>query len=89
MTSAPAASCRQERENSRSRRNRTRAIMTEGARAINKYLKKSDKYFYGKTQALAFAYNGQLLSFYDHHALQTTAQSGLTTCEAAARSGAG
>jgi hypothetical protein len=59
------------------------AIVTESARAINKYLRNSDKDFYGKTQDLTVAYNGQLLSFYGHHALQTAAQPGFATHEAA------
>ena len=46
-----------------------RALMMEGVRAINKYLKKSNKDFYSKTQAITVAFNGQLLSFYGHYAL--------------------
>ena len=46
------------------------ALMTEGARAIHKYLDKSDNDFYGKTQALTVAFNGETLKFYGHHALQ-------------------
>ena len=46
------------------------AIMTEGARAVHKYLDKSDDDFYGKTQALTVAFNGETLKIYGHHALQ-------------------
>jgi hypothetical protein len=45
------------------------ALMTEGARAVYKYLDKSDDDFYGKTQALTVAFNSETLKFYSHHAL--------------------
>ncbi|KAH6713379.1 hypothetical protein BKA61DRAFT_576946 [Leptodontidium sp. MPI-SDFR-AT-0119] len=46
------------------------AIMTEGARAVHKYLNKPGDDFYGKTQVLTVAFNGETLKFYGHHALQ-------------------
>ena len=46
------------------------ALMTEGARAMHKYMGKSDDDFNGKTQALTVAYNGETLKFYCHHAVQ-------------------
>lgn len=49
--------------------------MTEGARAVHKYLNKSDDDFYGKTQALTVAFNGETLKFYGHHALQISPSS--------------
>lgn len=51
------------------------ALMTEGARAVHKYLDKSDDDFYGKTQALTVAFNGETLKFYGHHALQIPSSS--------------
>jgi hypothetical protein len=46
-----------------------RALMTEGARAMHKYLDKSNDDFYSKTQALTVAFNSETLKFYGHHAL--------------------
>jgi hypothetical protein len=51
------------------------ALMTEGARAVHKYLDKSNDDFYGKTQALTVAFNGESLKFYGHHALQILSSS--------------
>ncbi|KAH9217719.1 hypothetical protein DL95DRAFT_406420 [Leptodontidium sp. 2 PMI_412] len=47
----------------------------QGARAVHKYLNKSDDDFYGKTQALTVAFNGETLKFYGHHALQISPSS--------------
>ena len=49
------------------------ALMTEGARAVHKYMNKPDDDFYGKTQALTAAFNGRTLEFYGHHAVQIPA----------------
>jgi hypothetical protein len=49
------------------------ALMTEGARAVHTYTGKSDDDFYGKTQALTAAYNGKIMKFYSHHAIQIPA----------------
>ncbi|KAF7859680.1 hypothetical protein EAF04_008759 [Stromatinia cepivora] len=46
------------------------ALMTEGARAVHTHMDKSDDDFYGKTQALTVAYNGDTVKFYGHHAIQ-------------------
>jgi hypothetical protein len=51
------------------------ALMTEGARAVHKYLSKSDNDFFGKTQALTVAFNGETIKFYGHHALQVSSSS--------------
>jgi hypothetical protein len=50
-----------------------RALMTEGARAVHIHTGKSDDDFYGKTQALTAAYNGEIIKFYGHHAIQIPA----------------
>jgi hypothetical protein len=44
------------------------ALMTEGAHAIHAHMGKSDHEFYGKTQALSVAFNGEILNIYAHHA---------------------
>ncbi|KAL5327273.1 hypothetical protein ACEPPN_004967 [Leptodophora sp. 'Broadleaf-Isolate-01'] len=46
------------------------ALMTEGAHAVYTHLDKSDDDFYGKSQALTVAYNGDTVKFYGHHAVQ-------------------
>jgi len=43
--------------------------MTEGARAVYSHTGKSDDDFYGKTQALTAAYNGEIIKFYSHYAI--------------------
>ena len=42
---------------------------------MHKYLDKSDDDFYGKTQALTVAFNGETLKIYGHHALQIPSSS--------------
>lgn len=59
------------------------ALMTEGARAKHKYLSKSDDDFYGKTQALTVAFNGEILNFYGHHAVRIPTPSHPTTYDLA------
>jgi hypothetical protein len=59
------------------------ALMTEGAYAVHKYLDKSDDDFYGKTQALTATFNGAVIEYYGHHALQTPRPSQLEADEAA------
>lgn len=44
------------------------ALMTEGAHAIDTHLGKPNDEFYGKTQALTVAFNGEMLIIYAHHA---------------------
>ena len=53
------------------------SIMTEGAYGTHKYMNKSDDDFYGKTQALTVTFNGRLIEYYGHHALQTPGPSQL------------
>jgi hypothetical protein len=45
-------------------------LMTEGARAVHTYMDNSDDDFYGKTQAVTIAYNGDTVKFYGHHAVR-------------------
>ncbi|RDL33132.1 uncharacterized protein BP5553_08571 [Venustampulla echinocandica] len=47
------------------------ALMAEGARDVHRYLGKSSDNFYGKTQALTVAFNGDALKIYGHHIVQT------------------
>ena len=54
-----------------------RSIMTEGAYGTHKYMNKSDDDFYGKTQALTVTFNGGLIEYYGHHALQAPGTSHL------------
>ena len=49
--------------------------MTEGARAVHKYLDRFDDDLYGKTQTLTVAFNGETLVLYGHHALQIPSSS--------------
>ena len=49
-------------------------IMTEGARGVHTFMKRSDDDFYGKTQALTVAFNGELINYYGHHALPGLSQ---------------
>jgi hypothetical protein len=59
------------------------SIMTEGACGAHTYMDKSDDDFYGKTQALTVVFNGGLIKYYGHHALQTPGPSQLAAGEAA------
>jgi hypothetical protein len=49
-------------------------IITEGARGVHTFIKKSDDDFYGKTQALTVAFNGELINYYGHYALPRPSQ---------------
>lgn len=53
------------------------SVMTEGARVTHNYMDKSNDDFFGKTQALTVAFNGALIEYYGHHALQTPGPSQL------------
>ena len=59
------------------------AVMSKGARAMHKYLGKSDDDFYGETEVITVAFNGALIEYYGHHALQTPGPSQLAADEAA------
>jgi hypothetical protein len=58
------------------------ALMTEGARAVHEYVGKPEDDFYGKTQALTVAFNGETLKFYGHHAVQIPALSQTSASDA-------
>jgi hypothetical protein len=64
------------------------SIMTEGARGTYIYMDKSDDDFYGKTQAFTVVFNGGLIEYYGHYALQTPGPSQLAANEAAPNEGA-
>lgn len=61
------------------------ALMTAGAHAVHTHIGKPDDYFYGRTQALTVAFNGETLNFYAHHAVQIPASSHPATYEASGR----
>jgi hypothetical protein len=65
-----------------------RSIITEGARDTYIYINKSDNDFYSKTQALTVAFNGGLIEYYGHYALQTPGPSQLTANKTALNKGA-
>jgi hypothetical protein len=58
------------------------ALMTEGARAMHEYIGKSANDFYGKTQALTAAFDGETLELYGHHAVPNPALSQPTASSA-------
>ncbi|KAH6716423.1 hypothetical protein BKA61DRAFT_721019 [Leptodontidium sp. MPI-SDFR-AT-0119] len=61
------------------------ALMTAGAHAMHTHIGKPDDNFYGRTQALTVAFNGETLNFYAYHAVQIPTSSHPATCEASGR----
>ncbi|ESZ90552.1 hypothetical protein SBOR_9059 [Sclerotinia borealis F-4128] len=59
------------------------SVVTEGARGAHTYMHGSNVDFYGKTQAITIAFNGGLIEYYAHHALQTPGPSQLAAYGAA------
>ncbi|KAM3066353.1 hypothetical protein ACMFMG_003138 [Clarireedia jacksonii] len=54
------------------------ALMTEGAHGVHTYIGRPDDDFYGRTQALTVAFNGETLNFYAHHAVKVPVSSTAT-----------
>ncbi len=59
------------------------ALITKGAHYVHRHMQKPDDAFYGTTQAITAAYNGDSLNFYVHHALSIPGKSRISTSEAA------